>query len=329
MARVILRSPIKFVPATIWDGSTFYEIATSASVARGYFTASGSTVAHTTVCGPGTLFPAGFSHSVFDRIFLRGKLYQAAFSFSWTFPSYTIGSKSFNPRGAGNIGVPVLSGGDVEGSFNYPVPPPIRLFDTGKDGLVNSMLAQGILYAQADAGGGTGQFNTSIDGVNYNFTDAQVQNFNFELSTADDASRYQNIVGTALLDWRTVRTHGGLFYPSIVMGFSQDAETYVAGFGTVASKVYTAGYFNSDVNQDTGVHECLSAGNVDIFGETVPMYATTYDHTFSGAGTGGSGTPIPYFNSASASGSFSAVKYWPYKNAAGTALFDETTGQPV
>jgi hypothetical protein len=155
------------------------------------------------------------------------------------------------------------------------------------------------VYDSGDEGVGTPDFNATP-----NFTSAELNGLYSFSSTAYELEflSYQALTSLVLC--------GGLYYPHI------DFRT---SMGFVTGDVYYRGLCS--VKQGDVIADGISYLSIDLTltfgGETFTLPAYYPDW-------GGEG-----YSDFEASGSIEAQKYWPYKAAAGTALYDEDTGELV
>ena len=245
--------------------------------------------------GDGKVRPVGLTLSQLVELFLRVQLWQVSFNVSSVTTFIENGYEETFSASGSLPAITGLVGYGFSGSAGIE-----DLWGGTKEsgGALYGGFSVTVGVNETDILGG---FN-SVSGDSVNYTAS-------ELNALSGVSSYDNIfeqdttssLGVAALagigDW--VLCSGGLYYPS--MGF------YANGEGTLITS--TPSNANANTCGSATINLLSGAISFPIFIDGVDDAERSY--------------------SGSASFTVSPIKYWPYKDAAGVALYDEDTGERV
>ncbi len=283
------------VNGVLWDGTTFTSIADEVNFPVG-------SSAGEPICGPGTYYPIGMTLKQLEKFWYSVRLWKISFS----------GEEVFVPAEGPdivysiNVGMPAVSGGEIAAS----------------EGAVDSTYEVVDLYGSLAAAGAAGGPNViaHIDSYYYvatptpdfnttpNFTGTELNALYSYVQEGDDPIDYvTHLYYNAGLGSPCLILCEGLYYPLIF-------------FITTGGRAFRNDFFQyiQSVNFTNILYDelpVLSENISLIFGDesfSIPVYYSD-----------------PGDSAFTLSGSIEAIKYWPYKDAAGTALYDEDTGEPV
>ena len=293
MARPCFPIPFSCTIATIWDGTT-----------RFGNSPSGSSSSLTPVVGPYTGFPVGMSLVKLCELLFRVRLWKASINFDGTITvDVPPDSNSIPITGTGDM--PMIQGKcttetdtlDHDQSYFYD-----RWADLRESG--GGILSSSDVIVENVTDGNAIPFS----GNTTNYTASELNDMlTIDAPYADIAITIggQNNRGVGV-----VLYCDGLYYPEI--GFFIRFSEILSNSIHLGSEDFegSSGYDAMDATGTLTIN--LPSGNISIPAKSSALYLG-YDIAFVGT-----------FDI-----TVTAVKYWPYKDTAGTALYDETTGELV